>query len=338
VRVETDAGRSRLEIFSRPRLVADESWKVGAIAALAIVVGLVAAGARARHNMFWTGDAPFFVAVAHHPFGSTMPGDHLAYGVSYRYGRILFPLSAWLLALGRVAWVNATLLGVYVAAFGAWVALAAEHLRRSGRKPALALGVLALPFSVLAFFRPEVVSEPLAGALLLLVYLFERDGRRRAVLVTAALLVLTREPLVLAMVPLMWTGWKARRFAAARDWLLVMLPYASWVVWLRVRTGQFPFLDPSYSRKEALGGPFEGWLRIWNGASGSQQSGLIFAMLTLLAGGFVARRGHWRYPLTHGVVALCAVIPFLGPSVYRNPIEAFRVVAPIQALLLILLL
>jgi hypothetical protein len=61
-------------------------------------------------------------------------------------------------------------------------------------------------------------------------------------------------------------------------------------------------------------------------------------MLTLLVGGYIAVRGHWRYPLTHGVLALCAVIPLLGVSVYHNPIEAFRVVAPIQAVLLVLLL
>jgi hypothetical protein len=288
--------------------------------------------------MFWTGDAPFFVAVGHHPFGDTMPGNPLSYGVAYRYGRILFPLSGWLLAFGRVSRVNSALLAVYVASFGAWVAFAAEHLRRNGRRAGLALWILAFPFSILAFFRPEVVSEPMAGALLLLVYLYERDGRRRAVLVASALLVLTREPMVLALLPLMWVGWKARRFAAVRDWALVVAPYALWAVWLRLRIGQFPFLDPSFSRRAALGGPFVGWLRVWHGASGSQQSGLGFAMLTLLVGGYLAVRGHWRAPVTHGAFALCAVIPFLGVSVYRNPIEAFRVVAPIQAVLLIVAL
>jgi hypothetical protein len=227
-------------------------------------------------------------------------------------------------------------LGVYVVSFGAWVALAAEHLRRNGRRPGLALFILALPFALLAFVQPVVVSEPMAGALLLLVYLFERDGRRRGSYVTAALLILTRELMVLALLPLIWMGWKERRFAAVRDWFLVCLPYAAWSVWVRVRVGQFPFLDPSSSRRNALALPFVGYGHIWQRpASGTQQLAIAVALLTMLAAVVVAVRGQWRFPLTHGALALCAIVPFLGVSVFAFLGEALRVLAPIQALILI---
>ena len=62
----------------RAPLVARESWRIGGVAVVAVIVGLFAAGASRRHDMLWTGDAPFFVAVGHHPFGTTMPGDPLA--------------------------------------------------------------------------------------------------------------------------------------------------------------------------------------------------------------------------------------------------------------------
>jgi hypothetical protein len=305
-----------------------------------VVIGLVAVSARVRYDMYWTGDAAYFFAVARHPFAAGGVSAHpLMFGEAYRYGRIMYPLTAWLLAFGRPSWVAGTLLAVYLASVGAWVAFAAEHLRRNGRRPAFALWIFALPFSLLAFFRPEVVSDPMAGALLFLVYLYERDGRTKAACVAAAMLILTREPMVVALVPLMWMGWKARRFAAVRDWALAGAPYALWLIWVRLRVGQFPFLDPAISRKEALAGPFMGYVRSWHvGADAGQQLGLVFASATLLVAGLVAVRGHWRYPLTHGALAVSALVLFLGVAVFRHPVEAFRVVVPIQALLLVAVL
>ena len=302
-----------------------------------VVCGLIAAGGHARHNMLRISDGPFFLAVGRHPFaGGGLPGNPLVYGVAYRYGRILFPLTGWLVALGRPSWVPATLVGVYVVSFGAWVAFAAEHLRRNGRRPVLALWILALPFALLAFIQPVLVSEPMAGALLLLVYLYEREGRRRAALAVAALLILTREPMVLALLPLMWTGWKARRVAAMRDWALVVAPYAAWMMWVRLRVGQFPFLDPSISRRQALAVPFVGWTSVLrSGPSGTQEVGVVIALVTVLAAVVIALRGRWRYPLTHGALALCLIVPFLGVSVFRFSGEAVRVLAPIQSVLLI---
>jgi hypothetical protein len=330
-----DAGGQTRE--PRTPLVAAECWRIGLVAAVIVAAGLFAAGAHARHNMYRISDGPFFLAVGRHPFASgQLPGNPLIYGVAYRYGRILFPLTGWLAALGRPSWVSSTLLGIYVASFGAWVAFAAEHLRRNGRRPGLALCILALPFALLAFVQPVLVSEPMAGALVLLAYLYEGDGRRRAVLVVAALLILTREPMALALLPLVWAGWKERRLLAVRDWALVCVPYVAWTVWVRVRVGQFPFLDPSTSRRDALAAPFVGWARVLrNGPSTSQQIGLAVALVTLLVAVAIALGGHWRYPVTHGALALCVLVPFLGVSVFRFSGEAVRVLAPIQALLLI---
>jgi hypothetical protein len=324
---------------TRPPLVAPECWLIGLVAAFVVVVALVAGGPPAWRHLFIDSDAPFFLGVGRHPFGSgQLPGNPLEYGVAYRYGRILFPLTGWLLALGRPSWVSATLLGTFIASIGAWVAFAAEHLRRNGRRPALALWILALPFMLLTFMRPVVISEPTAGALLLLVYLFERDGRRRGVYVTAALLVLTRELMVVALLPLMWAGWKQRRFAAVREWAFVCLPYAAWSVWVRLRVGQFPLLDPSTNRRQALAAPFTGYWHIWRlPASGTQEFALATAFLTMFVtvAVIVGARGHWRFPLTHGALALGAVVPFFGVSVFLFPGEALRVLVPIQALLLI---
>jgi hypothetical protein len=327
-------------VLRRRPLVASECRRVGVVAMVVVVVGILTRSADVRYHMYWHSDAPFFYAIARHPFARGAVSAHpLVFGVAYRYGRILYPLTAWLLALGRPSWVPGTLLGVYVVSFGAWFTFAAEHLRRNGRRPWLALWMFALPFCLRGFVQPVMVSEPMVGALLLLVYLFERDGRRRAVLVTAALLVLTREPMLLAMLPLVWKGWNERRWAAIREWALAGAPYVLWLVWVRIRVGEFPFLDRAMSRRDALAPPFLGYARIWHeGLDAGRWWGVVVTLLTLVVAIVVARRGLWRYPLTHGVVVLAVLIPLLGVAVFRHPIEAFRVVAPMQALLVILLL
>jgi hypothetical protein len=290
--------------------------------------------------MFWTGDAPFFYAIARHPFAAGGVSDHpLQFGVAYRYGRILFPLSGWLLSLGRPRFVPGGLLLVYVASVGAWIATAAEHLRRSGRTPWLALVILGLPFSMTAFVRPEMVSDPMAGALLFTVFLYEREGRTRAACIAAALLILTREPMALAVVPMLWIGWRHRGRFALRHAAIALSPYALWLLWIRVRVGQFPFLDPAVSRRQALAAPFVGYVQTLRLHGGwSPELGMVLALATLLGALVVAWLGRGRAPMTAGLVMLAAMIPFLGIAVFRHPLEAFRVLAPIQALLIVVAL
>jgi hypothetical protein len=322
------------------RLVKRESWEVGGIAVVVVILALLAKGSAGWAHLFVASDAPFFLNVARHPFSrGQLPGNPLVYGVAYRYGRIGFPIMGWLLAFGHPPWVPDTLFAVYVASMGAWVAFAAEHLRRNGRRPTLALWILALPFCLTAFAGPTLVSDPMAGALVLLAYLFERDGRRRAVYVTAALLILTREPMAVALLPLVWVGWKQRRFAAVGEWAFTSVPFVFWTLWVRVRVGQFPMLDPSSSRKGALTAPFVGFWHVWREpATQSQTWAMVVALLTLALAIGIGVRGEWRYPLTHGGLALTALVPFLGISVLMWPDETMRVLAPIQALLLIAVL
>jgi hypothetical protein len=304
---------------------------------VAVVVGTLAAvGANGRHGFYGHSDAPLFLSVARHPFGNTMPGKPLVQGVAYRYGRIFFPLCGWLLALGRPAFTRWTLAAVYVGSFGAWVALAGEHLRRGGRNPRMALWIFATPWALLWFVLPDIVSEPMAGALVLLAYLYERDGRHRAARVTAMFAILTRELMIIAFVPLAWRAWKERRWAAVRDWALVLTPYLLWITWVRVRVGTFPFMDPSTSRRGAFAVPITGWYRTMIGPLDNGQGwAVLIGAVTVAAVALLALRGNWLYPITHGAVALAALSLCYGVAVFAFPGEGIRVMAPTQMLLLI---
>jgi hypothetical protein len=318
--------------------VARECWIVAGVA-VAVVVGiLIAVGANGPNGFYSHSDAPLFLHVALSPFGNGhhFPGNPLVHGVEYRYGRILFPLTGWLLALGQPFAVKWTLAAVYVASFGAWVALAGEHLRRGGRSPRLALWIFATPWALLWFVIPDIVSEPMAGALLLLAYLYEREGRRKSARITAVFAILTRELMIVAFIPLAWRAWKERRWAGVRDWALVVMPYAAWTVWVRFRVGQFPFLDPSTSRREALAPPLVGWYRTMAGPLDNGQGwAVLIGGATFLLVALVALRGNWVYPVTHGAVALALLSLCYGLEVFAFPGEGIRVMAPTQMLLLI---
>jgi hypothetical protein len=318
--------------------VGDDCWKVAGFAATVVVATLWSVGAYGKTGFYGPSDAPLFLAVARNPFGNGahFVGKALVQGVAYRYGRIGFPIVGWALALGRPSLVRWTLAATYVGAFAAWIALAGEHLRRGGRSPKLALWIFATPWALLWFVNPDIISEPMAGALVLLAYLYERDGRQRSARVTAAFAILTRELMIVAFVPLAWRDWKTRRWLAVRDWGLVVAPYLVWTTWVRVRVGTFPFADPSTSRRNALAFPLVGWVRTMTGPLDNGQGwGVLIAFVTLALVVMTAVRGPWLYPVTHGAIALSLLSLCYGVAVFAFPGEAIRVMAPTQMMLLI---
>ena len=318
--------------------VALDCWKAGGIAATVVATVILGMFVHGGTGFYDPSDAPLFLGVARNPFGNGrhFVGKALVQGVAYRYGRIGFPIVGWLLALGRPAAVPWTLAIAFVAAFGFWVVFAAEHLRRGARSPWLALWVFGTPWALLWISVPEIVSEPMAGALVLLAYLYERDGRHKSARVAAAVAILTRELMLVAFLPLAWRDWQKRRWLAVRDWSLTLVPYAAWDVWVRVRVGTFPFMDPSMSRRDALSLPLVGWYRtLASPLDNGQGWGVLAAFVTVLLVALIAIRGNWLYPITHGAVALAALSLCYGVSVFAFPGEALRVMAPTQVLLLI---
>jgi hypothetical protein len=323
----------------RRSVVGREAWLVALPVGLAVAVVFAVAGTSGSHGVFWHGDAPSFLAVARDPFGSGhgFPGDPLAQGVAYRYGRVLLPFVAWVLALGRSSRVPLSLAAVFVASFTGWIAVSAEYLRRCGLRPVLAWWILVLPFAPLWLFAaPTVVAEPMAGALVVLAYLFDRDGRRGWSRAAAAAAILTRETMAVAFVPLAWRAWREEGVRGVARWTATAVPYAIWALWVRVRVGHFPFLDPASNRRDALAPPFVGWWQtLHRPLDNGQQFGLLVALLTLAIAVAVATKAHGYRPLVWAALTASAVTTCYGWSVWEFPSEAMRVMAPTQVLLLV---
>jgi hypothetical protein len=103
----------------------------------------------------------------------------------YRYGRILYPMLARLVALGQLSLVPFALVLVNWLAIGGGTAALALWLRRKRRSPWLALLYSFYPGLFFAVQRD--LTEPLAYAFVALaVYLFDFGGRRRILWAGAA--------------------------------------------------------------------------------------------------------------------------------------------------------
>lgn len=319
---------------SRNRFVRSEALVLGvastAVAAL-VVAALIAT--KGRQSLF-RNDAEFFWLVARNPFADGAIFRPFAHemGDAYRYGRILFPLLAWVLALGRPGAVQWTLILVDLISFGAVVALAAELVARRGATVERGLAVLLTP--AMWFALVLAVSEPFVLALVLAIYLLDQDGHRVGVLVLGALLLLAREVAVLALVPLVVRDGRTGA-RAAMPWLLVAAPLLGWWAWVRLHVGDWPFLDPSISRREALALPFAGPATVIRaGANSDHVVAFVLGAITVALGIWVAARRPW-FPVSHAALLFSCLVVVFGANAWRYPGEAIRLMGPAQALALL---
>jgi hypothetical protein len=168
---------------------------------------------------------------------------------AYRYGRILYPMVARLLALGQPGLVPYTLILVNLLALAGGTLVVATWLRRKRLSPWLALLFGVYPGLFIAFQRD--LNEPLAYALAALgVYLFDFGGRRR----------------------LLWAGLAFGLAALAREATLVF-PFVYGVA-LLLRATSFP---------PPVGQPFvsvrAGFAWLWARLAANWRSATLFGAL-----------------------------------------------------------
>jgi hypothetical protein len=302
---------------------------------------LFAAGPTYGHGFYGHGDAPSFLAVARNPFGTGhgFPGDPLAQGVAYRFGRVLLPMLGWVFALGNRRAVPWSLAVAFTISVGMWVALTAELVTRADRKRVRVWMIIVCPFCAVWIARPIVVAEPLAAALVLLAFLAHNDGRDRETRWAAALALLARETVGIAFLPLIWRAWKTDGIRGLMRWALVGVPYIAWSIWVRFRVGNFPLLDPASNRRAAFAPPFVGWVQtLQRPFNHAQEYGLLLGALTIAAAiGVLLRTPRERRLFAWAALASSALIACYGWSVWEYPTEAVRVMLPTHALLIVAL-
>ena len=314
----------RAPVFGR------EARRAGLLAAGVAAAVLLLVIASSGHDALFRSDGDLFRRVATDPFGD---GSAIAapdvYGTSYRYGRILFPLLGWLLALGRAGWVSWTLPLVDVVGFGLLGAAAVELLARRGRRAQRVLALAAVP--ALWLSMAIAYSEPLVIGLTLVALLLWEQGRRRPALAVAVLVLLAREVMLLAFLPIALGALRRRDWRTAGAWAVTGVPLAAWWLWVWVRVGSFPVLDPSLSRREAMALPFTGMRTLVAHGEARADMWVVFvlALGTAVAAVALWRRGA-RGTLAGAALGLGLLMTALGPNALRSPGEAVRVLAPAQ--------
>jgi hypothetical protein len=303
---------------------------MAAVATLAVMIAVL------FHQGFdWLlrSDAQSFYRVAREPFGdgSIFAGAGPDTGTAYRYGRILFPFSAWALAAGQPALLRITIPLLYIGAVMLVATLAATHAEEAGRPPIAGLAVLLVPSAVLTL--PILVPEFFVAALILLMYRLDELHRDRAALGAAALTLLARETAVLAMVPLAFRALHNRDWRDIVRWAAAVIPLLIWYVWVRVRIGVWPFDDPQVPPARALDLPVRSFLsKAWSGDAGwALMSGAILGWATIVAGVIVTWRR--RTLLSAAGLAMAALVLVFGPAQAEWPGEAVRLMLPAQLLI-----
>lgn len=154
----------------------------------------------------------------------------------YRATRILVPLAAWTLALGRPGpAIIAYQLLCWCLALGA-VFLVARWLANEGRSPWWALPLVGSAGLVASMIR----STPDAAALCLILaaLLLHARGRAGAALVAATAAVLARETSYLAVLAIVLDELRHRRPSRAAGFALVpLVPFLGWQLYLTHRLG-----------------------------------------------------------------------------------------------------
>jgi hypothetical protein len=181
-------------------------------------------------------DGQFFLYIAQEPRRARPYIDD----PSYRYGRIVYPLAARALALGRQGAIPLALIVVNLLAVGGGTWAVATWLRRRGQSAWLALLFAAFPGVFFAVWRD--LSETLAyslTAVALLVFDGDRPRRLAASSVLFAFAGLTREgALVYAVVWAIALFVERRRLGATLFAAGAVLPYLSYrFIFLRLWLG-----------------------------------------------------------------------------------------------------
>ena len=316
-----------------PRLVTRQAVVLGGMAAAATAAVMIAVIVHQGHGALLRSDAETFYRVALDPFGDgrVFSGAGPDTGTAYRYGRILFPLSAWLLAFGQPAMLRLTIPLLYIAAVMLVAALAVTHGEEAGRPPIAGLAALLVPSALLTV--PILVPEFFVAALILLVYRLTEIHRDRAALGAAALMLLARETAALAIVPLAFRALHNKDWRGIVRWAAAVIPLFIWYVWVRVRIGVWPFDDPQVPPARALDLPVRSFLsKAWSGDAGwALMSAAILGWATIVAGVVVAWRR--RTPLSGAGLAMAAWILVFGPAQAEWPGEAVRLMLPAQLLI-----
>ena len=282
-------------------------------------------------------DGQFYRYIAHDPF---FRWGYAAYidNPRFRYGRILVPLVAYALALGRQEWIDAGFIAVVLASILLGVYWTARYAALHGRHPAWGLLFLAVPATVTSLDRML-----LDGALtaLFAAYLLAAERREwRTLYVLCVLACLTKETGLLLPAGCVLACAGGRRWAAAARFAATAVPALGWYAFVFLHT-------PALPAARQFSHPVVGILArlftarpIPDPVLGSVlQVTDALAVLGLLGSFALAALWAWRSPVRPVAISVALFLAMgLAAGQPAHMLEAFGYARPVSPLLLFVML
>ncbi len=255
---------------------------------------------------------------------------------AYRYGRILYPLLAGMLALGTLTLLPYTLVLVNLLAVLLGTHFAIRLLRAVGLSPWYAAGYGLLSGFFLCILRDLAGPVAMAGLIGGGYYYFR--GRYLPAAVYFAAGILAREVVLAGPVILVLGDLLFRKAGKSSTVVLAApLPYLVWSVYLAARLGSFPWQGGRGNFGIPLEALFDYGGRLLS-LEGRWSGKLFFLLFLLLAvwSLFLAFREMIRRPGgLSGLFLFYSLLPFLATgSIWSEPWSYGRVFLPAAVLLL----
>jgi len=275
-------------------------------------------------------DAVYFRSVA----GDLDASDAVAGDSAYRYGRIGLPLLTWILALGQVELLDATQALVTPIFLGVTVGFAVAIAGRVSRHPHRGLVVVVVPGLWIGFSAAR--ADTMLAGLALVAAWATIEGKGRVCVAAIAAATLTKEVGAICALPSALVAYRSgdRRAAVAR--IFALLPALAWWSWVRLQSGEWPFLADEPARARAIAPPFVdlvGALTGGRGVAAAAQLALLVGVLGVIAVARFPRSALAWHAGAWGVLALC-----LGDNVVAYAGDTLRVLTPSACVVVLSLL
>ncbi len=281
-------------------------------------------------------DGQFFLYIARDPLIFGESPRHIDIP-AYRYGRILYPVLAGLLALGTRTLLPYTLVLVNLISILIGTHFAVLLLKSSGLNPWYGVGYGFLSGFLLCLLRDLAGPVALAGVIGGVYYY--RGGRYLPAAGLFAAGVLAREAVVIVPVGLFALDFIFRKAGKRAGVILLSpLPYLLWSGYLAARLGSFPWRGGAGNFGPPLAGIISSGSALL-AREGSRTGRLFFGLFLLLAvlSLLLALRESFRRPGGLSTVFLFySVLPFWATTrIWTEPWSYGRVFLPAAVLLFI---
>jgi hypothetical protein len=263
-------------------------------------------------------DGQYYYYIAHDPFILGHSFDHIDFP-AYRYQRIIYPLTAWLLSFGQpplIPWmmVAVNLLGILL---GTWFFILI--LNHFGRSPWYSLFYAGLWGFLLCLLRS--LPEPLAMTFIVISIFSYLKGKTSWQIISLSLAGLTQETTLLVPMAFFFYFLGKKDFRRSLYLLSPFFAYLLWQLYLYYRFQIFSFLGGTHNFGPPFLGILEKFLALSQGSLSQERSSelLFLFLITILI--FTALYDIFKYysPLTLSFLGYALLIVFFNHLIWVEP-------------------